>query len=190
MRAEDKIFQAFFDARQSKLYYSQLKEQTRLSHSSLQNALEKLSKAQTVRQEKTKSNLFYKICDKEIFVIRFSEIAIKKFRNLNLEVKIPLENFLENLPKDIFTIVLFGSASKKEETKDSDIDLLIVTNTKRDFKDNKKNAEITSKHPISIFQCSVHEFIDNKDDVIFQARKTGFPVYKEQNFYEVMLDEY
>ena len=34
------------------------------------------------------------------------------------------------------------------------------------------------------------KFKENKDDVIIQARKTGFPIYKEQNFYEAILDGY
>tara|TARA_Y100000031_G_C8237191_1_gene393859 strand:- start:1082 stop:1219 length:138 start_codon:yes stop_codon:yes gene_type:complete len=44
-------------------------------------------------------------------------------------------------------------------------------------------------HPISLFQASISQFIENKDDTVIQARKTGFPAYKEQNFYEVILDE-
>ena len=55
---------------------------------------------------------------------------------------------------------------------------------------NKKNGEVTSNYPISIFQCTVDEFLKNKDHVMIQARKTGFPIHKEQNFYEVILNEY
>jgi len=97
---------------------------------------------------------------------------------------------MENLPEDIYTIILFGSASRKEETKESDIDLLIVSNKKPNLSKNKAQAEITSKYPISIFQAKMSEFKNNEDDVIIQAKKTGFPIYKEQNFYEVILDEY
>src|SRR3989339_341696 len=83
------------------------------------------------------------------------------------------------------TIVHFGSASRKEERKESDIDLLVVSN-KLSLANNKKEAEITSKHSLSMFQTTVEQFIQNKDDVIIQARKTGFPIYKEQNFYEAV----
>jgi len=190
MRAEDKVFTVFFELKEKKLYYNQIKEHSELSHSSLQNALKKLLRDKTLSEEKTKSNTFYSIKNKKIFALRFSEIAIQKFNDLNIGVKNPLQNFLKSIPQEIFTIVLFGSASQKEEQMGSDIDLLIVTNEKINFENHKKEAEITSKYPISIFQCTIKQFIENKDHVIIQTRKTGFPIYKEQNFYEVELNEY
>ena len=190
MKAEEKIYKVFLELRESKPYYNQIKEHTKLSHSSLQNALEKLKRANIIVEEKTKSNTFCKIKDKKIFALKFSEIAIDKFKDLNRGVRIPLNNFLKNLPKEIYTIILFGSASRKEERKESDIDILIVSDTHLNFDDNKKNAEAISNHHLSIFQCKLKDLIDNTDHVIIQARKTGFPIYKEQNCYEVILDGY
>tara|TARA_B100000315_G_C14457857_1_gene532295 strand:- start:218 stop:844 length:627 start_codon:yes stop_codon:yes gene_type:complete len=188
MKAEEKIYLAFFELKQPRIYYNQIKEHTKLSHSSLQNALKKLK--DVFEEEKTKSNTFYKINDKKFFGLKFSEIAINKFKHLNPNIKTPLNNFLKKIPGQIYTIVLFGSASRKEETKRSDIDILIVSDKKVNLSKNKKEAEITSKHPISLFQVTFDQFKKNKDDVVIQVRKTGFPIYKEQNFYEVILDEY
>ena len=190
MEAEKKVYHAFLKTKESRLYYNQIKEHTGLSHSSLQNVLEKLKKKNIINEEKTKANTFYKIKDKKIFNLRFSEIAIQKFNKLNPNVKTPLKHFLKNLSENIYTIILFGSSSRKEENKHSDIDLLIVSNKKIDLSKNKKKAEITSKHPISIFQSTITQFKKNTDDIIIQARKTGFPIHKEQNFYEAILDEY
>lgn len=189
MKAEDRVFRAFFELNLPKLYYNQIREYLNLSHSSLQNALDKL-KYSILEEEKTKSNTFYKIKDKKIAALKFSEIAVSKFNKLHHNIKTPLNNFLKDLPEDIYTIVLFGSASRGEETKGSDIDLLIISKNKKDLSKNKKEAEITSKYPISLFQVTTSDFKENKDDIIIQARKTGFPIYKEQNFYEAILDEY
>ena len=190
MKPEDKIYKAYFESTKNRLYFNEIKELSQLSDSSLTNTLNKLTKSNVLTQEKTKSNTFYKINNKKIFALKFSEIAVQIFNNLNNGVKVPLRNFLKNIPKEIYTIVLFGSASRKEEQKGSDIDLLIIVNKKINLTNNKKEAEITSKYPISIFQATIEQFLKNKDDVIIQARKTGFPIYKEQNFYEVILDEY
>jgi len=190
MKPEEKVYKAYFESKKNILYFNEIKELSKLSDSSLTNTLNKLTKNNILIQEKTKSNTFYKIKDKKLFTLKFSEIAIQKFNELNIGVKTPLRNFLKNISKEIYTIVLFGSASRKEEQKESDIDLLIITNKKIDLINNKKEAEITSKHPISIFQATIEQFIQNKDDVIMQARKTGFSICKEQNFYEAMLDEY
>lgn len=190
MKPEDKVYGAYLESKKNSLYFNEIKEASKLSDSSLTNTLNKLTKGSILTQEKTKSNTFYKIKDKKLFALKFSEIAIQKFNELNISVKTPLRNFLKNVPREIYTIVLFGSASRREEQKGSDIDLLIIANKKTDLTNNKKEAEITSKHPISIFHATIGQLMQNKDDVIIQARKTGFPVYKEQNFYEVVLDEY
>ena len=190
MKPEDKIYKAYFESKKNTLYFNEIKELSKLSDSSLTNTLNKLVHNNILTQEKTKSNTFYKIKDKKLFTLKFSEIAIQEFNKLNIGVKNPLRNFLKNIPKEIYTIILFGSASRKEEQKGSDIDLLIIANKKADLTNNKKEAEITSKHLISIFRATIKQFIQNKDDVIIQARKIGFPIYKEQNFYEAILDEY
>ncbi len=190
MKPEEKVYKAYFESKKSSLYFNEIKELSELSDSSLTNTLAKLTKNSILTQEKTKSNTFYKIKDKKLFALRFSEIAIQKLNGLSTGVKNPLRNFLKNIPQEIYTIVLFGSASRNEEQKESDIDLLIVTEKKTDLKGNKKEAELTSKHPISLFYATISQFMENKDDIIIQARKTGFPIYKEQNFYEAVLDGY
>ncbi len=190
MKSENKIYKAFFKENKEKLYYNQIKEITNLSHSSLQNILKKLVELKILKLIKTKSNTFYKILDKKRFALEFSGIAIRKFNELNTNVNNPLRHFLKNINKEIYTIILFGSASIKEEKKGSDIDILIVSNKKINLDNNKKEAEITSNYPISLFKATIKQFIQNTDDIIIQARKTGFPIYKEQNFYEVILNEY
>src|SRR3989344_1468752 len=190
MKPEDKIYKAYFESKKNSLYFNEIKELSKLSDSSLTNTLNKLTQNSVLTQEKTKSNTFYKIKDKKLFALKFSEIAVQKFNNLNIGIKNPLKNFLKDMPNEIYAIVLFGSASKKEEQKESDIDLLIIANKKIDLTKNKKEAEIASKYPISVFYATIEQFMQNKEDIIIQARKTGFPIHKEQNFYEVILDEY
>lgn len=190
MKPEDKIYKAYYESKKNILYFNEIKEFSKLSDSSLANTLNKLTNNNTLTREKTKSNTFYRINNKKLVALKFSEVSIQKFNELNIGVKIPLRNFLKNIPKEIYTIILFGSASKKEEKKESDIDILVITTKKINLANNKKEAEITSKHSISLFQATIEQFLKNKDDVIIQARKMGFPIYKEQNFYEEILNEY
>lgn len=189
MKPEDKVYKAYFNSKKSTLYFNEIKDLAKLSDSSLTNTLNKLVKLSILNKEKTKSNTFYKMNNKKIFELKFSEIALEKFNSLNINIKNPLRNFLKNIPPKVYTIVIFGSASRGEERKESDIDLLIVSETKTNLEQNRKEAELTSKHTISLFNATIEEFIEGKDDVVIQARKTGFPIYKEQNFYEVTLDE-
>lgn len=190
MKGFDPLYKAYFLSKKDKLYYNEIKEWSKLSDSSLTRVLKELVKQKILSVTKTKSNTFYKIKDKKMFTLKFSESALNQFNNLNIGVKVPLRNFLKETPKNIFTIVLFGSASVKEEQDGSDIDLLIVTDVKTNLEKQKNEANMTSNYPISLFQCSTKQFIDGKDAVIIQAKNTGFPIYKEQNFYEVLLHEY
>ena len=190
MNAEEKIYEAYLKLRSEKLYFNQLKELTKLSNSSLQNVLNKLIKDKSLSIDKKISNTFYEIKNKKFFSLKFSEIAIKNFEKLDVEIKVPLKNLIEQMPNEIFTIVFFGSASRNEHKKDSDIDLLIVDDNKNDFEKIKKDVNNVSNYPISIFKSTIKQFYENKDHVIIQARKTGFPIYREQNFYEVILNEY
>ena len=189
MNAHEKIYKAYLELKQDKLYFNQLKKHTGLSNSSLQNVINKLTNEGILELNKTTSNVFYQIKNKKLFSLKFSEIAIKKFEKLNLETRSPLKNFLKKIPKNLFTIVLFGSASKNQEQKESDIDVLIVTDKKTNFEPLRREINDSSNYPLSIFQCSIDQFNKNKDPVIIQAKKSGFPIYKEQNFYEVLLNE-
>jgi predicted nucleotidyltransferase len=191
MSTENKIYNSYLNMNKNQLYFRELQELTNSSSSSIQNSLNKLVKSKILEKNKTKSNTFYKIKNKKIFSLKFSEIAYNKFQNLNIGVKIPLSNFISKIPNNIYTVILFGSTSKKEETNKSDIDILIVSNNEYNFNFEKlkKEINISSNYPISIFKCNINEFNENKDQIIIQARKTGFPIYHEQNFYEVILSE-
>ena len=190
MDAENKIIKAYFESKEQRLYFNEIKEKIDLSNSSLQNALNKLIRKGLLKSEKTKSNRFYSIENKKIFGLKFSEIAEQKFKELNLNVKYPLKKFLEQAPRNVYTIILFGSAAEKEENAKSDIDILIVSEKHYDYDKIKQQVDALSNHPLSIFQCTIKEFIKPEDPLIIQAVKKGLPIFHEQNFYEANLNEH
>jgi predicted nucleotidyltransferase len=190
MKPEDKIFNAYFKAKNSNLYFNEIKELSKLSDSSLTNSLKKLLEKKILIQNKTKSNTFYKIKNKKLFTLKFSEIAYNKFQNLNIGVKIPLKNFIKKIPQDIITVILFGSAANKQEQINSDLDLLIVSNKKFKLEQIRKEINAVSNYPLSTFICTYDNFIKNEDHIIKQARKKGIPIFHEQIFYEVIINEY
>src|SRR3989344_6510244 len=92
MKPEDKIYEAYFKSKKPSIYFNEIKELSKLSDSSLTNTLNKLVKNNTLNKEKTKSNTFYKIKDKKLFALKFSEIALQTFSDLNIGIKAPLRN--------------------------------------------------------------------------------------------------
>lgn len=67
-------------------------------------------------------------------LVLLSEISRKEeYYQKHGKFKLLFDDFLKELPKDVLFVVLFGSYAKGTFTKESDIDLLIVINTKEDI---------------------------------------------------------
>ncbi len=202
MNAAEKIFRAFYETRERKLYFNQLKERTRLSNSSLQNALAELVKNGILQREETKANTFYSIRNGHIAALRFAEQDLERFDTLHTTVRIPLSDLLRRLPPQIVSVVLFGSAARKTERSASDIDLVIILHTHQNPKlqemyehetvkrceEAKKEAEAAAIHPFSLAFTTLEEYRRSDDHLLAQARISGFPLINQQRYHEVMDD--
>ncbi|MBP2144082.1 putative nucleotidyltransferase [Methanococcus voltae] len=219
MKAVDKIYWAYYNQKSGHVgfekdqlhYFSELRELTGLSHSSLQNSLSKMEKDGFIEKIKEKSNTYYKLTNNKFNYLKFIGFDINKFENLNRNVKMPLKRFMEECPKNIDFIILFGSASRGEEQRNSDIDLLVVLSS---FKNDelqklydeemrsliekaKRKANSKSLYPLSIFYTDYDNYIKytnldgtagryvNVDYVLEQAKKTGFPIFGHQKYYGI-----
>jgi len=203
LKPEERIYKAFYNERKDKLYFNQLKELTGLGDSSLVNALRTLRQSKEIEAIKNKANTFYKLKNKWVTRVSFSFFDYEKLENLENHVKIPIRKFLSEMPKSICFIILFGSASRNQEHKDSDIDILVVlhefNNTKlqKEYEQEMKNhieelkdrISATSIHPITVFYTTIDEFKSSEDRLITEARDTGFCIDGNLVYYEVMLDE-
>ncbi|MFW6282470.1 MAG: nucleotidyltransferase domain-containing protein, partial [Minisyncoccales bacterium] len=75
MDAKNKIINAYLSSRKLELYFNELKDLTKLSNSSLQNALKIMVSNNLLSVKKTKAHTFYKILNKKYFAIQFSDIS-------------------------------------------------------------------------------------------------------------------
>lgn len=196
IKNKELVYFAFFNTKENTLYYNQLKELTKLSHSSLQRVIKKLKENQEIIEDKKKNNTYYSLT-KKYLPIEFSKITIDKVNNLSLNVKITIKEFIKLVPKNIYTCLLFGSASRKKETESSDIDLLLILynyenkeleklynkEIERKIKEVKEKLETTSVHPISIAITNKEKFDKQEDYLIEQATVSGFPIINQINYY-------
>ncbi|MCS3921911.1 putative nucleotidyltransferase [Methanococcus voltae PS] len=223
MKAVDKIYWAYYNQKYKKsgdfgfekdqvYYFSELRELTGLSHSSLQNSLSKMEKDGFIEKIKEKSNTYYKLTNNKFSYLKFIGFDIYKFEKLNRNVKMPLKRFMEECPKSIDFIILFGSASRGGEQRGSDIDLLVVLSSfenkaiQKLYDDEmrsliekaKRKANSKSLYPLSIFYTDYDNYIkytnyttdtsvktDNIDYLLEQAKKTGFPIMGHQKYYGI-----
>ncbi len=196
MKAENKLYKAFYDSKNSWLYFSELKKKTSLSNSSLQNILNKLEKQGKLEKDKKTSNIFFRIKPDEIPLI-FSQIDKEKFDKLNNEVRIPLKNWLKEIPKGIEFILLFGSSSRKQEKEGSDIDLLVGMHKfdneklqklyekqiKQAINNLTKKINSESIYPLKVIFTNTDTFKITDDYLIKQAKETGFPIFGNLQYY-------
>lgn len=193
----DVIYQVFFETKEKQLYYNQLKELTSLSYSSLQNVLQKLIENKELTEIKTKSHKFYSLTSK-YRAIEFAKITLDRINNLNVQVKIPIQEFISKIPNNIYTCIFFGSASRGEEKDTSDIDLLVVLHSfknkklqelynneiKTTIETIKEDIETRSIYPISIGFTTKENLLKNNDYLTKQAIQTGYPLIHQVQYYQ------
>lgn len=204
LSAEEKIYFAFYETKKKMLYYNQLKEHARLSDSSLQNALNKLKESKEISSIREKANTFYFLKDKNAAKIRFTSFDYQRLERLNLDVKAPVKMFLAEMPKTASFVILFGSASRKQEKEGSDIDLLVVllhsfknkklqklyeVETKAAFEQTKEKISASSIYPLNIFYTTRNSYDKGDDRVAIEAKQGGFCIGGNMEYYEVMLNE-
>jgi len=197
MKAENKIYEAFYESKKEWLYFTEIRNLTKLSNSSLQNVLLKLLNSKKTKKDKQTSNVYYKIFNTEKLEI-FNIFDKERLNKLNPNVRIPLKNFLKEILSELEFIILFGSASRRQEKESSDIDLLVVLHK---FEDNKlqklyeketknkleklrKKINSESNHPLNIVYINLDIFKTSKDHLIIQAKNHGFPISGNLKYYE------
>jgi len=197
----ERVYLTFYESKKKTMYFNEIREKAKMSISSLQNVLLRMDKSKEIIKNKEKSNTFYSLKSKEKIALNFTKFDIQKLDSLNLNIKIPLNDFLGQI-NNISFITLFGSASRGEEKKDSDIDLLIVTNhfeskslnelyqkeIKEQIEKIKRKVNAKSLHPLSIVLINEKDYKDRKDYLLDEAKKTGFCVYNHELYYKETLN--
>lgn len=198
----EKVYYSFYTSKKKKMYFNEIREKMKMSISSLQNAIIKLEKLNEIIKIKEKANTFYILKNNEKIALNFTNFDMQKLESLSRNVKIPIREFLKKASR-IAYILLFGSASIGQEKKGSDIDMLIVIYRFEDEKLNelyqkeikeylekiKKSINAKSLYPISLVFINENEFKTKKDYLLDEAKKTGFCIYNQLNYYKGVLED-
>lgn len=76
------------------------------------------------------------------------------------------QDFMKELPKTIVSVVLFGSYAKETFTKESDIDLLIITTAKEDLTPVLRRIQKLYGKQLSPLLFTVEEFQQRKNETV------------------------
>lgn len=187
------ILRVFYENKTSKFHLRELCRRTGMHEPSVSRFLKELVNLQVLNFE-FEGNL------KKYFSLRNKQVysAFEQFDNERLE-KLPsirrraLKIFIEQLPEKPVFIILFGSTAKGNFRRDSDIDLLVITNNIIQTKKAEEDAYAQTLIEISSFQMIFPEFfreIKLKEDKVLQsALFSGYPIFNNGYFYEMYYNE-
>lgn len=177
----------------------QIKKAVKLPEHTLLKYLKKLEEKNILFSKKKANLKIFEINYKNPLVkVFFSYFDILRLNDLEYKRKRAIEEFILRI-KEIkipYFILLFGSTAKGNYMKDSDIDLILVYDLYvKEIKikiDNLiKNIFAETGLKINFILMNLKEFIkekSNKENYALQdALQTGYPVFGNIIFYEVMI---
>ncbi len=188
-----KIMQLFYKDKIVKLHLREIARQTKLYGPSVTRFLNCLEKDQVLNSEKDGNLKKYSIRKTSRTYFLFEAFDLERFEKLPNIRKNAIKSYFKNLPEKPVFAILFGSTAKGTYTDDSDIDILLVTNTKLHTEKAEKEANAITAMKISTFQIKYENFlIDLKmkeDKVVQSAINSGYPLINHIQYYEVLYDE-
>lgn len=132
--------------------------------------------------------------EKSATLVQLGEIEKREnFYIANKGLKLVLEDFVDSLEpqhKNIITIILFGSYAKGTATKESDIDILLISRGKIEIEIEKITKEIYAKYgkEITPIVMTRNDFKEQKDKVaIREMVKDHCVLYGVENFVNLVF---
>ncbi|MGB2762276.1 MAG: nucleotidyltransferase domain-containing protein [Minisyncoccales bacterium] len=150
-----------------KFFTKEISEKLRISLGGTHNALKYLAKEKIVKTEQRGNIKFYQINDENPLVKQLKTTMV-------IEQLIPLVNRIKN---DSEKIILFGSASRGEQTADSDIDLFVLTHNPEIIK--KNIAKLKRKLPINSVIKTPNQWgeLEIKEPEFYNEVKQGIKLF-------------
>jgi predicted nucleotidyltransferase len=112
-----------------------------------------------------------------------------KFNSLNLLRRNAITNFINLAKEKPVVVVVFGSTAKGKPRRDSDLDLLEITNRSVKREDTLREVESQTGIHIQLTQICLKDFKTElklgKDKLIQSAVNSGFPAFNANYYYKL-----
>jgi predicted nucleotidyltransferase len=128
--------------------------------------------------------------EKSFALIQLSEIERRNnFYNSNKEIKVILEDLVETLKSiDPISIILFGSYAKGSASRESDIDILLISKTKPMVDKIAKEMYAKYDKEINLIAISLNDFKKQKDKALIkEIIRNHYVLYGVGNFVNLVF---
>ncbi len=188
-----KILHVFYKRRNEKIHLRELARETKMSVQGVSRYLSELEKNKILKSEKLGNLKQYSLLQNQEVYSLLAMFDVEKTQALSLLRKSAIRTYINVLPFPPVFAIIFGSTAKGTYREESDIDILLVTHKKMDVRKAEKEADALNSMNISTFQISFEEFKKElrmkEDKVVQSAIATGYPVFNQQYYYEVLKNE-
>lgn len=189
-----KILKVFYSNRNNPVHLRELARLSRMNESTASLHLHHMVKGGIMRhipEGNLKKFYLTKSHLPEIFPL-FDQERLEK---LPLLRKNAIQMYIKSLEQKPVLLIVFGSTAKGTWKEDSDLDVFEISSIKGIRKDTgvEKRVEAQTGIHLQVFRMSekdfLHELMTKKDKVLQSALHTGFPVFNQKYFYEVIYHE-
>ncbi|MDI6737384.1 MAG: nucleotidyltransferase domain-containing protein [Nanoarchaeota archaeon] len=187
-----KILELFYRSKNQPMHLREISRKAGISESPIFRQLSIMEKDKILRSS-PEANLKKFSVNKALVPEIFPVFDDERIKSLPLLRKNALKAYTDSLETKPVFLVLFGSTAKGGLRPDSDMDILEVFNAKISTSAAAKYAESQTSIRIQAVQMTFKAFVDElkmkKDAVVQSAVETGFPVFNQKYYYEVLYNE-
>ena len=186
-----KILKIFYSNRNKQVHLREIARLSGMNESTASLHLKNLVKGGVMKHE-SEGNLKKFYVSKSHLPEIFPLFDHERLEKLPLLRKNAIKLYIKSLESTPVLLITFGSTAKRTFKEDSDLDLFEVFSIKRDAKAEKLVEAQTGVH-LQVFRMGekdfLNELITKRDKVLQSALNTGFPVFNQKYFYEVVYHE-
>ncbi len=186
------IMQLFYDDMGRELHLREIARRADMHLPSVTRFLERLEEDQILKSDRKGNLKLFRVKKTRQAYLVFTSFDVERYQKLPRIRKKAIKAYMEKLDQVPVFAVLFGSTAKGTQKKESDMDILLVTNKKISTKDAENEADALAAVKINTFQIEYNDFVIElklkEDKVIQSAINSGYPIVNHISYYEV-LDE-
>lgn len=185
------LLKVFYNNKNAKVHLRELARRTELNENSVSRFLNELVESNVLISIKEDSVRKFNVSNKFLGIL-FSIFDAEKFNKLPFDRRKAIEDYISNLDVKPACLILFGSSARGQAKKESDLDLLEITDSNIKNVEILRNIESERGIKLQIIRINFEEFkkaILNKDAVISSAIESGFPVFGKDFFYGGIKNE-
>ncbi len=165
-----KIINLLADYPNQSFFTKEISDKLKISLGGAHNSLKELAKEKIVFMEQRGNMKF--------FQINFHNSLVKQLRSAFAVEK--LSKVISKIEKDSKEIILFGSASRGEQSAESDLDLFVLTNNPQKIKEIMEKEQ--GKLPIKMIIKTPNEWgeIEIREPEFYLEVKKGVKLYEQK----------